>query len=383
MRITRRQFIKYVSAMGAALGLSQATIDKVIEAVARPGGLKVVWLSGQACGGCIEAASNMFIGEADVADADGNDVYDNTGIAQVKALFEDPYLDKSPFSNGDLSSSTTVEDVLIDVIDLKLMPVIDTPSGDLWTSVLKKYMDGDYSGQFVFVVEGSIPIDLNMDHVDYCIIADKYWDGHKVLGLGEAVYKLATSGGALAGIAYGTCATFGNIPAAKNRKYIPGNPPKYEHTFAMGVDKYLKSKGVTNFPVVNIPNCPGHPEALALTVVDVLTFGLNAVIGNLDKYGRPKRSLVFGFPIYSNTLHQDCPRLMKYYKKIFSGRFGDTKAGCLELLGCQGQWVNTPCHTLGWNRQYSKTSCIKAGMPCTGCSEPGFPDRTLTVKYLP
>lgn len=369
--------------MGAALGLSQATIDRVIEAVANPNGLKVVWLSGQACGGCIEAASNMFIGEADVADANGDDYYDDLGVAQVKALFEDAYLDRSPFSNGNLSSSTTVEDVLIDVIDLKLMPVIDTPSGNLWTSVLKKYMDGDYANDFVFVVEGSIPVDLNMDRVDYCIIASKYWDNNKVLGIGEAVYELATQGGAKAAIAYGLCATYGNIPAAKNRKYVPGNPPKYEHTFAMGLDKYLKSKGVTNFPVVNIPNCPGHPEALALTVVDFLFQPLSSFLANLDSYGRPKRSLTFGFPIYSNTIHQDCPRLKKYYDGIYSNRFGDRRAGCLELLGCQGQWVNAPCHTLGWNRQYSKTSCINAGMPCTGCSEPGFPDRTLTVKYLP
>lgn len=382
MRITRRQFIKYVSAMGAALGLSQTTLDRVIEAVANPGGLKVVWLSGQACGGCIEAASNMFIGEADVADGNGDNVYDNLGIAQVKALLEDPYLDRSPFSNGNLSSSTTVEDVLIDVIDLKLMPVIDTPSGDLWMSVLKKYMDGVYAGNFVFVVEGSIPTDLNMDYVDYCIIGNKYWDADKVLGIGEAVYKLATTGGALAGIAYGTCAAYGNIPAAKNRKYNPATG-QYEHTFAMGVSKYLQSKGVTDVPVVNIPNCPGHPEALALTVVDVILQGLAAVAGNLDSYGRPKSSLTFGFPIYSHTIHQDCPRLSKYYNGIFSNRFGDKRAGCLELLGCQGQWVNAPCHTLGWNRQYSKTSCIIAGMPCTGCSEPGFPDRTMKYNYTP
>ncbi len=370
MFITRRQFIKYVTTTAAALGLSQASVEQVIQAVARPNGLKVVWLSGQACGGCIEAASNLFIGEADVTDSNGDNVYDNTQIAQVKALFGDP----------DLASSTTVEDVLIDVIDLKLMPVIDTPSGNLWTSVLKKYMDGS-AGPFVVVVEGSIPVDLNLDHTDYCIIATKYWDNNKVLGIGEAVYELATTGGASAFIAYGTCAAFGNIPAAKNRKYIPGPNNKYEHTFAMGVQKYLASKGVTNVPVVNVPNCPGHPEAFALTVVDAIIQGLPAVAGNLDSYGRPKTSLTFGFPLYSRTLHEDCPRLKKYYDGIYSNRFGDRKAGCLANLGCQGRYVKTPCHTLGWNRQYSGTSCIKAGIPCVGCSEPGFPDRTMTYKY--
>lgn len=380
MRITRRQFIKYVSATAAALGLSQANVEQIIKAVANPNGAKVIWLSGQACGGCIEAASNMFFSEVDLADGDGDNVYDNLGIAQVKALFGDP----------DLVSSTTVEDVLIDVIDLKLMPVIDNPSGDLWTSVLKRYMKqgatnpygGDLrDGNFVVVVEGSVPSDLNLSNTDYCIIAHDY-DQNKVLGLGEALVGLCDNSdgnGAAAVIAYGTCAAYGNIPAARNVKYDPATD-KWESSNAMGVSAYLQSKGLST-PVVNVPLCPGHPEAFALTIVDYLTYGAGAVVGNLDSYGRPKKSLAFGFDIFSHTLHQDCPRLSRYYAGVFSGRFGDSRQGCLQKLGCQGQWTNTPCHTLGWNRQYSGTSCIKAGMPCVGCAEHGFPDKTMLYKY--
>lgn len=375
MRITRRQFIQYVTATAAALGISQTTVDRVVEAIARPGAPKVIWLSGQACGGCIEAASDMFIGEADVTDANGDNVYDHIGVAQVKALFSDPQL----------ASSTTVEDVIIDVIDLKLMNVINTPSGDLYTSYLKRFFSGGdlRDGNFVVVVEGSIPKDLNMTNVDYCGIAHDYSTGNWI-GIGKALQELCFgSNKAAAVIAYGTCAAYGNIPAARNVKYQPATQ-KYEHTFAMGVGTYLDSKVGSlgsHSPVVNIPVCPGHPEALALTVVDYLTYGLSsAFLANLDSYGRPKKSLAFGFNLYGRPLHQDCPRLQKYANGLYSTKFGDPVQGCLINLGCQGQWTYTPCHTLKWNRQYSQTNCISAGIPCVGCGEKGFPDKTMAYR---
>lgn len=379
MRITRRQFIQYVTATAAALGISQTTVDRVIEAIARPGAPKVIWLSGQACGGCIEAASNMFIGEADVTDANGDNVYDNIPIAQVKALFNDPQL----------ASSTTVEDVIIDVIDLKLMNVINTPSGDLYTSYLKRFFTGGdlKNGNFVVVVEGSVPKDLNMTGVDYCGIAHDYDNGDWI-GIGKALQELCFgTGKADAVIAYGTCAAYGNIPAARNVKYQPATQ-KYEHTFAMGVGTYLDSKVGSlgsHSPVVNIPVCPGHPEALALTVVDYLTYGLSpAFLANLDSYGRPKKSIAFGFNLYGRPLHQDCPRLQEYSNGLYSSKFGQTFPGgwkgCLYNLGCQGQWTYTPCHSLKWNRQFSQTNCISAGIPCVGCGEKGYPDKTMAYR---
>lgn len=375
MRITRRQFIKYVSATAAALGVSQTTIERVAQSLAYEGGLKVVWLQGQACGGCIEAASNMFISEADVADSNGDDVYDNTGIAQVKALLE-----------PGIASTTTVEDVIIDVIDLQLMNVINSPSGDLYTSVLKRYMPTDAtnnpdggdltSGTYVVVMEGSVPSDLNMNNVDYSIAASNYDTGN-VIGIGEALSETAKNAAAV--IAYGTCAAFGNIPAARNLKYDAATD-KYEHTFAMGTSTYLQSKNIST-PVVNVPVCPGHPEAFALVIVDAILQGVGAVAGNLDSYARPKSSLTYGFNLYGRTLHSDCSRLSDYYKGVFSGSFGSTRQGCLQNLGCQGQFTSTPCHTLNWNRQHSNTNCISAGIPCVGCGEHGFPDKNMLYRY--
>ena len=61
MRITRRQFIKYVSAAGASLGLSELQIFKLTEAVAKVGGgPRVQWLQGQPCNGCTVAFAQLF-----------------------------------------------------------------------------------------------------------------------------------------------------------------------------------------------------------------------------------------------------------------------------------------------------------------------------------
>lgn len=392
MRITRRQFIKYVSATAAALGVSQTSIERVVQAIANPAAaIDVVWLSGQACGGCIEAASNMFIGGVDVADQNGDNVYDAIPIAQVKSLFAyDPQL----------ANSTTVEDVIINTLDLKLMNVINSPSGDLYTSYLKRYYPGGNlrgtGTPFVVVVEGSVPRDLlpsesQNGKVDYCGIAADYDDpDYKPIGIGRALQELCSGANAAAAvIAYGTCATFGNIPAARNVKYRPASN-QYEHTSAMGVQTYLRSKNI-NTPVVNISVCPGHPEALALTVVDALTSGIPAVAANLDSYGRPRRSLAFPYiNLYNRTLHIDCPRLPAYNAGVYSRYFGDTRRvtvngisyqPCLWQRGCQGPMTSTPCHTLNWNRQFSNTNCVSAGIPCVGCGEAGFPDETLRYTY--
>ena len=38
--------------------------------------------------------------------------------------------------------------------------------------------------------------------------------------------------------------------------------------------------------------------------------------------------------------------------------------------------THSPCNRILWNRQSSKT---RAGMPCIGCTEPGFPHNDLEV----
>jgi hydrogenase small subunit len=52
-----------------------------------------------------------------------------------------------------------------------------------------------------------------------------------------------------------------------------------------------------------------------------------------------------------------------------------TRTGCLFYeFGCRGPMTHSPCNRILWNRQSSKT---RAGMPCTGCTEPEFPFHDL------
>ena len=64
MHITRRQFLKYVSASAVALGFTQADILKLSEVLAAQTSCSchasphVIWISGQACSGCPESLLN-------------------------------------------------------------------------------------------------------------------------------------------------------------------------------------------------------------------------------------------------------------------------------------------------------------------------------------
>ena len=67
-----------------------------------------------------------------------------------------------------------------------------------------------------------------------------------------------------------------------------------------------------------------------------------------------------------------CTRNQYFEYKQSTMEFGQgTRTGCLFYeFGCRGPMTHSPCNRILWNRQSSKT---RAGMPCTGCTEPEFP----------
>ena len=146
-------------------------------------------------------------------------------------------------------------------------------------------------------------------------------------------------------IAYGTCASFGGIPASEN------NP-----TGACGVAEYLKSAGIST-PVISLPGCPAHPDWLVGSLLYTLRFGLP----KLDEFNRPV--MFFG-----KLLHDQCPRFADYEREKFATTFSDE--GCLFRLGCMGPNTHTDCTLRLWNTRTN--SCIKAGAPCIGCTMPNF-----------
>lgn len=195
--------------------------------------------------------------------------------------------------------------------------------------------------KFVLIVEGAVPTANNgiygsigkKDKKHITVLSS-------VLGLGQD---------ALMVIAIGTCAAYGGIPAA-----FP-NP-----TGCKGVKQLFKEQKIEK-PVINIPGCPMHPDWFLGTIATIL---LDRKL-ELDDFGRPK--LFFG-----KLIHEHCPRRAEFDKGKFAQRPADP--GCLYQVGCKGHYTYADCPLRLWNNGLNW--CVKAGSPCLGCVEPGFPDFT-------
>ncbi|MEL6151850.1 MAG: hydrogenase [Chloroflexota bacterium] len=162
-------------------------------------------------------------------------------------------------------------------------------------------------------------------------------------------------------VAIGDCACWGGIPAtAPNPTDSIGlQYLKRDHGGYLGKD--FKSK--MGLPVVNIPGCPAHPDWVTQILV-AISAGRAGDIA-LDDLQRPQTF----FKTFTQT---GCTRVQFFEYKQSTMEFGQgTRTGCLFYeFGCRGPVTHSPCNRILWNRQSSKT---RAGMPCTGCTEPEFP----------
>lgn len=199
------------------------------------------------------------------------------------------------------------------------------------------------SGEYVLVVEGSIPT-----AAEGRMGATGERDG-KPLTMVDSVAELGAN--ALAAIAIGTCASYGGIFAAEPNV-----------TGSMGLAEFFRSKNIET-PVINLPGCPAHPDWFVGTVAHILLFGLHGA-NDLDDAGRP-------LEFYGTNIHESCPRRPDFDAGKFAKKIGD--AGCLYQLGCKGPVSYADCSLRGFND--NTNWCIKAGSPCHGCTEPNFPDQ--------
>ncbi|HFC11667.1 MAG TPA: hydrogenase, partial [Anaerolineae bacterium] len=151
---------------------------------------------------------------------------------------------------------------------------------------------------------------------------------------------------------------------------IPATAPN--PTDSVGLQYLKKSKGgflgsdwvsKAGLPVINIPGCPAHPDWVTQILVAVAT-GRTADIA-LDELQRPQT-------FFKSFTQTGCTRVQFFEYKQSTMEFGQgTRTGCLFYeFGCRGPVTRSPCNRILWNRQSSKT---RAGMPCTGCTEPEFP----------
>ena len=170
-----------------------------------------------------------------------------------------------------------------------------------------------YNGNYILAVEGAVATKASGVH---CMSG-----GHTFLHTLEKAAK-----GAAAIIAYGSCAAYGGIQAAKP------NP-----TGSAGISHFVGGK-----TVVNVPGCPPIPEVMTGVVMHVALFG---TLPPLDGENRPKQ-------FFGNRIHDTCYRRPFFDAGMFAETFDDTgsKAGwCLYKLGCRGpETYNSIWRTVHW-----------------------------------
>ncbi len=300
--LSRRQFLKLCGALAVAMNLQEAPAlagmtrgsrpaHSVARALTERTRVPVMWLHFQDCTGCSEALTR--------------------------------------------SLAPTLTDLVLNKISIEYHETLSAAAG-AQAEANKRALIEQYAGQYLLVVEGSVPTAANGN---YCTIGGRT----AVDLLNEA------AAGAAAVIATGNCAAFGGIPMAQP------NP-----TGAVGAHELISGK-----PVVHIAGCPAIPEAFTGTLVHFLVFG---ALPELDALKRP---LAF----YGQTVHDRCLRRPFYEAGKFAASFDDEgarKGWCLYKLGCKGPTTYNACAGIKWGGGLSFP--IQSGHPCLGCSEPNFWD---------
>jgi len=294
--VSRRDFMKFCTAMTATLALPVTFAPKIASAI-EDNRVPVIWLEFQDCAGDSEALLR--------------------------------------------ANQPTVAKLILDLISLEYHETIMAAAGHQAEEAKKQAME-KYKGKYIAVVEGAIPAG---DGGVYCTVG-----GETALDIARRVCTNAA-----ATIAVGSCATFGNIPAAAP------NP-----TGAMGVQE-----AIPGLNIVNLSGCPLNADNLTATIVHFLTFGKLPAV---DRLNRP----LFA---YGKRIHDNCERRAHFdagqYAEVF-GDEGHRKGYCLYKLGCKGPETFHNCPTVRYNQGTSWP--VMAGHGCIGCSEPQFWD-AMTPFY--
>lgn len=155
--LTRRQFLEFSARITALLGLGEAFVPSVSEALQKlsSGDVPVLWLSAQACSGCSVSLLN--------------------------------------------TEGPNPAELLTEYISVLFHPTISTATGKIGMDIIYQTID---RGGYFLVVEGSIPEGMP----EACVLGEK-----PITGIISSAARNAK-----AVISAGTCASFGGIPAAEN-----------------------------------------------------------------------------------------------------------------------------------------------------------------------
>ncbi|MGD8450807.1 MAG: hydrogenase small subunit [Phycisphaerae bacterium] len=304
MRISRRDFLKAAAAATMAGHLAPAALAQLQKVLGRGGGPRVIWLQGAGCDGCAISALNSI-------------------------------------------HYATIDDVLLNTIDLRFQNNLQAAAGDLAVSAIE---GGTAEPGYILIVEGAIPTGAAGK---YC----RLWPGMTML---DALNTYAANASYI--IALGACACFGGVTGGAP------NP-----TAASGVGGILGDDP----RLINLPGCPAHPDWLVGTITYLLT---NGHVPPVDAHRRPLQ-------YFGERIHDNCFKRQKHCGELtFAEKLGDE--GCMEYLGCKGKHTYSDCPIRKWNssgpQQYGVNWCVGAHSPCLGCVNPTFPDgMSPFYVYLP
>ncbi|MGB9716607.1 MAG: twin-arginine translocation signal domain-containing protein [Thermodesulfovibrionales bacterium] len=416
IKITRRQFLKWLSASAAALGLSQSDLlklEKHLQAAVmgcdagfplnalipgHPGTLaRVIWIAGAACSGCPTSILNYI---ADTADPDlVLNAIANNAIPGYQLVDIGNFYPVSGGPDGDID----IAEVVLEIITIDWAQIIMATSGDIPNQHLMQLRD---DGGYILLVEGTIQTASNgkycriMDVPGYIPKTGKPWEDYMEHyndpDLGPRT-DVTMAGGtlwlaenALAVVTLGTCAAYGGVPAAK--KSVTGG---------MGAYQWINMENGMGKLMVNIPGCPPNSDWVIATVGAAL-LEIHGIIpgilfNNLDTSscitvnGKTVPRLTYTGVYHRNEEYVFCmddPRrdMGSASTLIQCQRSASNPKGrCMKQKGCNG-WIAGPAHirpdcpTRMWNPIETGSGlkknnwCVLNNMPCQGCASPGFPD---------
>lgn len=255
------------------------------------------------------------------------------------------------------AAEPSVVDLIVDFgLEIVYHPTLSTEKGkqaqDLFASLASGEREID-----IFVYEGSVIQAPN---------GTGRFDMFAGRPMKDWVDEIAPKAGIV--VAIGDCATWGGLPA------VPPNPSDSRGLqFDRGGIKggYLGADFTSRLglPVINIPGCPAHPDWIGQILVALAAGRVGDLA--LDELHRPKT-------FFTSFTQSGCTRVQFFAYKQDPPSFGQgMRTGCLFYeFGCRGPMTHSPCNRILWNRQSSKT---RVGMPCTGCTEPGYPHGDLEV----
>jgi hydrogenase small subunit len=152
MAVNRRDFLKALSAVAAALGAGPS-VFKGQQALAAEDGVPVVWLQAQGCSGC--------------------------SVSLLNSIYY-----------------TTIDDLLLNTLDLEYHPTVMAAAGERAVSAAEAACS---QGGYVLVVEGAVPTGADGQ---YC----QLWPGMTAV---DGIREFSQN--AIATLAVGTCASYGGM----------------------------------------------------------------------------------------------------------------------------------------------------------------------------